>query len=451
LGIEEDIPSTIFTMDPTPLKPPRKMASWKPALTVLVPLCLIPLLFSSCADREGYPDDLEYPLRTDLLVDEVPKLTPNNPPVPGGFEKSVADLALVGGKVLNPASAPAELKTELAQVLLDHFGTPSAPRVGNKEGKWDTQNTALKLDEETLKQGSVLYRRHCLHCHGLSGDGKGSSGLWVHPQPRDFRQGKFKFISSSGAKNLNKPRRDDLLRSLKMGLHGTSMPAFGLLEEKELEAVTSYVVHLSLRGEMEFTILRTLLKPKAQMIFLFENYLPDEEVSKNQENLKVFSALYLKELLNQYLLAEKQLLTPPEYPYQDKDLAESIKRGHRLFSSQAPDALGCVSCHVDYGRQSPWQYDEWGSVNRPSNLTSGIYKGGRRPIDLYWRLKRGIPPSKMPAVTITGGDEDKKIWDLINFIENVPYPAKLPEEVHDAVYATSGRLASVPTKSSPTP
>lgn len=411
-------------------------------------VCCTPFLFASCADREGYPEDVVYPARTDWVVDESPKLTPNNPSPPGGFDRSIGELALVGGKILDPNTTPEPLRAELNQVLVDLFGTPALPRVGSKDSKDADLINSLKLDAKSLEKGSVSYRRNCLHCHGLAGDGRGSSGLWVHPAPRDFRQGRFKFISTSASKNLNRARREDLLRTIKMGLHGTSMPAFGVLDTEELEALTSYVVHLSLRGEMEFTVLRTMLKPKAQLTFLFENFLPDEEVSKDQEKLSVFVPKYLKEVLNQYATAEKQVLTPPEYPYQDKDLAESIKRGHRLFSSQAPDALGCVSCHIDYGRQSPWQYDEWGSVNRPSNLTSGIYKGGRRPIDLFWRLKRGIPPSKMPAVTLTGGDEDKKIWDLINFIEHVPYPAKLPEEVREAVYGKSGRLASAPATSS---
>jgi hypothetical protein len=48
----------------------------------------------------------------------------------------------------------------------------------------------------------------------------------------------------------------------------------------------------------------------------------------------------------------------------------------------------------------------------------------------------------MPAVTLTGDEEAKKVWDLINFIEAMPYPAKLPEEVRNSVYGASGRIAS---------
>ena len=33
----------------------------------------------------------------------------------------------------------------------------------------------------------------------------------------------------------------------------------------------------------------------------------------------------------------------------------------------------------------------------PNNLNRGIYKGGRRPIDIYWRIAKGINGAKMPA------------------------------------------------------
>ena len=181
----------------------------------------------SCADKEGYPDDLSYPQRADLIVEE----------------KSIANLALVGGKILDPIKLPEATQAEITKLLDEQFGTPAQPRVGNGKAELGDLGKKLKLDSQTLAQGSVAYRRNCLHCHGLSGDGKGSSGLWVHPPPRDFRQGRFKFISTNAAKNLNRPRREDILRTLRMGLHGTSMPAFGILPPEELEALASDVIH----------------------------------------------------------------------------------------------------------------------------------------------------------------------------------------------------------------
>ena len=41
--------------------------------------------------------------------------------------------------------------------------------------------------------------------------------------------------------------------------------------------------------------------------------------------------------------------------------------------------------------------DDWGNPLRPANLNRGVYKGGRRPLDLYWRIAKGINGAQMPA------------------------------------------------------
>src|SRR5205085_2022380 len=107
----------------------------------------------------------------------------------------------------------------------------------------------LKLDRKTLEKGSAIFRKQCLHCHGLPGDGRGPTGPWVNPHPRDFRQGFFKFASTDPA--IGKPRREDIRRTLLNGIDGTSMPSFHLLPADDLENLISYVIHLSIRGEAE--------------------------------------------------------------------------------------------------------------------------------------------------------------------------------------------------------
>ncbi len=81
----------------------------------------------------------------------------------------------------------------------------------------------------------------------------GPTAPFLYPLPRDYRKGIFKFTSTaSGAK----PQRDDLRRTIKNGLHGTSMPAFdALLTEPEIEQVIDYVMFLSMRGETELALI----------------------------------------------------------------------------------------------------------------------------------------------------------------------------------------------------
>ena len=423
------------------------MISALPKFLGMIMLALVVCIFSTsgCSNNiDSYPDDVVYPFRADLIVDEVPKLTRDRLPGPGQLDKAIAQIKELGGKTFNPKDLPENLRTELDTELQRTFGSPYKPSVGIADHtEIISLAKALKLDEETLAAGSKLYRRNCLHCHGLAGDGRGPTGPWVNPHPRDFRQGKFKFISSNPSGNKIKPRREDILRSLKAGVEGTSMPACGLLGEQALEQLTSYVLHLSLRGEVEFETTRTLLKKKNSVSELFE-LLPDEEPAK--ETVQEFVKLYLKDLLKAYQKSDAKAIEPASYPnFSDAEMLDSVKRGFHLFSSSASDAFGCVSCHQDYGRQTLYQYDDWGTLVRPSNLTLSIYRGGRRPIDLYWRIKRGIPPSKMPAVTVPANEESQKIWDLVNFIEALPFPGLLPDDVRSKVYGQATRgVAELP-------
>ncbi len=66
-------------------------------------------------------------------------------------------------------------------------------------------------------------------------------------------------------------------------------------------------------------------------------------------------------------------------------------------------------------------------------MTAGIYRGGRRPIDLYWRIKGGIRPSGMPGadLKIDKGKKADQYWDVVNFLQALPYPQMLPQADND--------------------
>src|SRR5262249_10505459 len=98
--------------------------------------------------------------------------------------------------------------------------------------------------------------QQCMHCHGVSGDGDGPTATFLWPPPRDYRPGIFKFTSTSGSSNGSKPTRDDLRRTLRMGIPNTSMPSFtSLLSDNEIEQVIDYVMFLSMRGETELNLI----------------------------------------------------------------------------------------------------------------------------------------------------------------------------------------------------
>ena len=55
----------------------------------------------------------------------------------------------------------------------------------------------------------------------------------------------------------------------------------------------------------------------------------------------------------------------------------------------------------------------------PRNLRHGIYRGGRRPLDLYYRIHAGINGAPMPAAKGTISPED--IWHIVNYVRSLPY------------------------------
>jgi mono/diheme cytochrome c family protein len=396
-------------------------------LALAIP-CLLPLLFG--CESESYPPDLTYPLRSDPIVTDAPGATVWDTIGPGQLDHHMARLSEVGGKTLDPAKLAAKDRQQLDGALRDIFGTPAEPTVALKNADEETKDLikALKLDnKDLLKDGSKVYRRHCMHCHGVTGDGRGPTGPWVNPSPRDYRQGLFKFMSTGVKVNHRKPRREDIHRTLEHGIEGTSMPSFGLLEDSEKEQLISYVVHLSIRGETEMEVMKPLLTGSG--------FAEGDVRSNIEEEFKI----HLKDWAD----SDKEGLEPGAYPYQDGNSEEartqvqaSILRGYKLFTDPRGDA-SCILCHVDFGRQAPFRYDKWGTLVRPANLTSGIYRGGRRPLDLYWRIRGGIEPSQMPRANFEDkGEGTDPYWDLVNFVQALPYPRMLPKDIRDEIYGS---------------
>lgn len=362
------------------------------------------------------------------------------------------------------------------------------------------------VDHVTGKQvhqagGYALYRRHCQHCHGSSGDGNGPTAEFLYPRPRDYRKGLFKFTSTATSQ---KPTRADLRKTLLEGLHGTSMPAFdALMSAGEIEQVIDYVVFLSMRGEYETRLLITAQE--------------DDEDALNESVQGLLDAI-----LASWKDADKAVLQPPVARVEPTHA--SVVRGRDLFWSAKNDCMGCHGpkalgngqsfidekvfqrivfqdptgleklddaeilgqiqaqeaarkrseapaalpeeirslagpaptlkvadalkrletngevrkdgdayrvtlkpALVDRLRKDreAWlgSLDDWQNPIRPANLHRGIYKGGRRPLDLYWRIAKGINGAKMPAHDQSLKPEE--IWDLVNFVLTLPYEPEL--------------------------
>jgi mono/diheme cytochrome c family protein len=74
---------------------------------------------------------------------------------------------------------------------------------------------------------------------------------------------------------------------------------------------------------------------------------------------------------------------------------ESIAHGRQVYTTV------CASCHGPEGKGDGPQVKELknedGTPTRPRDLTSGVFKGGRDPAQIYSRIMLGMPGTPMPA------------------------------------------------------
>lgn len=73
------------------------------------------------------------------------------------------------------------------------------------------------------KRGKELYRRYCVGCHGVLGNGQGENAIYLDPRPRDFNAGVFKCRSTASG---SLPLDTDLFETIGRGLHASGMPAW---------------------------------------------------------------------------------------------------------------------------------------------------------------------------------------------------------------------------------
>lgn len=315
-------------------------------------------------------------------------------------------------------------RESIVEPLEELFGTPDAPRVPD--------DVSLRLELLELAAGPVgsdeqgqvrgLYRQHCVTCHGVSGDGAGPTASVQNPYPRDFRRGVFKYTSTAGGA---KPVREDLDRIVRRGIPGTAMPAFEKLRDEEIDALVEYVKYLSIRGETELLLVAQVVGQDDYPVDedeLIEDYLlPTADFWELAESFRVPRA-------------EVEPHRPPRAAHEER--LESIRRGRELYLSENAK---CAECHGERGRGDGPQADElldvWNKPKlneppetfalpiqpiRPRNFHEGIFHGGSRPIDVYWRIHVGIQGTPMPAAGPGPGSrgvlKPREIWDVVEYV-----------------------------------
>lgn len=341
---------------------------------------------------------------------------------------------------------PISIAKKVSEVVETWFGNIDQP-------KWPTDQVGLadqvlRMDCVERCAGPVgrgidkvergLFRKHCVSCHGLSGDGLGPAAMLLEPYPRDFRRGTFKFKSTPVGK---KPTREDIHRTLHDGIPGTAMPSFRALDEseefaKDVEDLVHYVRFLAIRGEVERRLISLHVREGVEL----------ESNSQRMQEVLV-------QVVQKWADSPDDVLVIPETPdyfqtpSDDSDHAQRIEKGKTLFESEL---TACVKCHgpTGAGDGKSQDFDEWTKdwtilagidpkhpkdwkemkpfgalkpvLSKPRNFHWGAYHGGKSPSEIFKRIVLGIEGTPMPPVARAHngnpGLTDQEIWDLVYYV-----------------------------------
>lgn len=231
------------------------------------------------------------------------------------------------------------------------------------------------VQEDKLELGKKVYFKRCVWCHGVEGGGDGPSADRLFTRPRNFIQGTFK-IRSTDSGEL--PLDDDLLKTVKNGLTGSAMPAWGeFLSEEEIKSVIQFV--------------KTLVQDRE-----FDD--EDEEVTVQEFGQ------------NPWNTTGPHHLGIPQ---------EAIDQGKEIFITNK-----CWECHGGEGRGdgNPTMKDDWGFPILAADWQQcWNFRGARRdpynPFNIVRTISTGLNGTPMPNFKDQITVEDR--WKLAAFVNSL--------------------------------
>lgn len=229
--------------------------------------------------------------------------------------------------------------------------------LGNARAQQGGTGGPLTADRH-LGLGLLVYEQNCAICHGSEGDGRGMAAHMLGTQPRDFRNGIFKFRSTPSG---SLPTDGDLFETVSRGLRGTGMIEQDFLPEDNRRAVVAYLKTFSER---------------------FKNEIPQEPVAI------------------------------PKPPSRTPEL---IAQGREIYQKAE-----CFKCHGAEGRgdgpSASGLRDDWGYPIQAADLTRPL-KRGSTPQSIYKTLVTGLNGTPMPSYE--GALTDEEFWALSFYVASL--------------------------------
>lgn len=224
--------------------------------------------------------------------------------------------------------------------------------------------------------GAALYVENCAPCHGITGLGNGSAAIGVEVRPRNFRAEDFRYVATTGGP----PTDADLLDTIRWGRREGAMPGFPHLDGTEAQTLADYVREMRRLGLMDRLAIE----------------LADEDLEPGE--------------LEEISADRVEAMDPDELPGPGLDFVGDTARGRELYMD------GCASCHGPSGRGDGLDLplDENKNPIEVRDITTGEFRGGTSPSELYRRIRCGIPGTPMPSAETLTSEE---IWQLVRYVE----------------------------------
>jgi mono/diheme cytochrome c family protein len=229
------------------------------------------------------------------------------------------------------------------------------------------------------------YRRYCVGCHGVLGDGEGENAQWIDPKPRNFTLGIFKCRSTTTG---TLPLDSDIYATLGRGLNSSNMPSWNPLSAQQRADLVAYVKHFSARFVTE--------KPGA----------------------------------------------PIEVPPKPEVTADRLKAGQAVFQK-----VECWKCHGPTGSgNGPSAATLTDDQNRPIqayNFHDGTrFKCGTSDEDLYKIFMTGLDGTPMPSWS--DNIKPDEAWDLVFYLRSLQPMKSKEKEIARQIGLKPGAPSAAP-------
>jgi mono/diheme cytochrome c family protein len=210
------------------------------------------------------------------------------------------------------------------------------------------------------RAGAPHYKRFCIGCHGVIGDGEGENAQWIDPKPRNFTLAQFKCRSTPTG---TLPLDQDLFDTIGRGITNSNMPQWRPLTNQDKADLIAYVKHFSPKWKTE--------KPG----------------------------------------------TPIQIPNEPEVTPERIKAGQALFQR-----LECWKCHGVEGRgngpSADTLQDDQNRPIKPFNFHDETkFKCGSTDRDLYRIFMTGLDSTPMPS--FADNVKPDEAWDLVFYLRTL--------------------------------